>query len=242
MSIKAKLAWFISITVTVVLLLNISIYYFNSKVELQSNAEQQMLVIAKQIGQSMDTAQQSRRLIESSLGEKLRLAAIAAQNQLDPDIANVSNEQLETLSKQLGVDDITLWVRTRDDIVAAKSSDPAELNISSKTWGYWYTAFNQLFDLKPVSIKEGQKLGHFWSGPINYATSNPSRVNKWGSYYDGTTNYMINPFINADVFLKFEQTSGSEAIAAQVLKDNSSILEVTGFNTDFVGKKADYQN
>ncbi|MFF2092415.1 ATP-binding protein [Paenibacillus sp. NPDC058174] len=237
MSIKAKLAWFISLTVTVVLLLNISIYYFNSKVELQSSAEQQMLVIAKQIGQSMDTAQQSRRLIESGLGEKLRLAAIAAQNQLDPDIANVSNEELETLSKQLGVDDITLWVRTRDDIVAVKSSDPAELNISSKTWGYWYTAFNQLFDLEPVTIKEGQKLSHFWSGPINYATSNPSHINKWGSYYDGTTNYMINPFINADLFMKFEETSGSEAIAAQVLKDNSSILEVTGFNTEFVGKK-----
>ncbi|GGG73514.1 ATP-binding protein [Paenibacillus radicis (ex Gao et al. 2016)] len=237
MSIKAKLAWFISLTVTVVLLLNISIYYFNSKLELQSNAEQQMLVIAKQIGQSMETAQQSRRLIENSLGEKLRLAAIAAQNQLDPDIANVSNEQLEVLSKQLGVDDITLWVRTSNDIVAVKSSDPAELNISSKTWGYWYTAFNQLFDLDPVTIKEGQKLSHFWAGPINYATSNPSHINKWGSYYDGTTNYMINPFINADVFMKFEQSSGSEAIASQVLKDNSSILEVTGFNTEFVGKK-----
>ncbi|MUT66551.1 PAS domain S-box protein [Paenibacillus sp. NEAU-GSW1] len=196
-----------------------------------------MLVIAKQIGQTLEASQKSRKMIEDALGEKLRTAAIAAQQQLNPDIDKVSNEELVQLSEELDVDHITLWKRTDNDIIVQKSSDPNEINMSSKTWDYWYTAFNQLFDLKPVTVPQGQKLEHFWSGPINFSSSNPSEINKWGNYYDGTTNYMINPYIHADVFLKFEQLNGSEAISAQVLKDNPSILEVTGFDPDFVGKE-----
>lgn len=237
MSIKAKLSWFISLTVTIILLLNISIYYFSSKSQLQNNAEQQMIVIAKQIGETMESAQKSKLLIENMLGERLRIAAIAAKNQLDPDIDNVENEQLVQLSKEIGVDHITLWKRIDDDIVVLKSSDPKEINLSSKTWDYWFTAFNQLFDNYNASIPQGQKLPNFWSGPINFSTSDPNQINKWGSYFDGTTNYIINPFVNAKEFLDFEQTNGSEAIASQVLRDNPEILEVTGFDPQFVGQK-----
>lgn len=237
MTIKQKLSCFISLTVTIMLLLNISIYYFSSKKELQTNAEQQMIVIAKQIGESVESAQKSKQLIEDMIGEKLRIAAIAVKNKLGPDIDLIQNEQLVQLSDELDLDGITLWQRVEDDIVVKKSSDPKEINLSSKTMDYWYTAFNQLFDHQKVTIPEGQKLENFWSGPINFSTSNPSHVNKWGDYYDGTTNYMINPYVHADVFIDFELMNGSEAIAAQVMRDNPNILEITGIDPQFFGKK-----
>ncbi|MFF2481162.1 PAS domain S-box protein [Paenibacillus sp. NPDC058071] len=235
MSIRSKLSWFITLTVTVILILNISIYYFSSKSELQSNAEQQMLVIAKQIGQTMDAAQQSRQLIEATIGEKLRIAAIAAKNKLDPDITKVTNEELVRLSQELGVDQISLWERTEDDIVITKSSDPSEINLGSRTMDYWYTAFKQLFDKHQVSISKGQSLDHFWSGPINFAASDPSEINKWGYYHDGTTNYMINPYVHAKIFLDFEKINGSEAMAEHVLRDNRDIVSITGYDPEFVG-------
>lgn len=236
MSIKAKLSLFISFIVTILLALNISIYYFTSKNELQDSAEKQMVTIAKQIGTSLDAAEKSKKFMEDTIGEKLRAVAIAAQSELDPRIDHVRNEELVALSYKLGVDDITLWKRTNDDIIALKSSDPKELNQSSKTWDYWYTAFNQLFDHQKVTIPQGQKLLNYWSGPFQFATSDPSSIKKWGNYYDGTTDYMINPYINADEFVDFESKIGTDALINNLMKNNPDILEITGFNPKFIGK------
>ncbi|WP_373231154.1 ATP-binding protein [Cohnella sp.] len=236
MSIKAKLALLISFIVTIILSLNISIFYYTTKNELQVSAEKQMVTIAKQIGTSLDAAEKSKKFMEDTLGEKLRSVAIAAQSELDPRIDHVRNEELAALSLKLGVDDITLWKRTHNDIIALKSSDPNELNQSSKTWDYWYTAFNQLFDLQEVTIPQGQKLLNYWSGPFQFATSDPNSIKKWGNYYDGKTDYMINPYIDAQEFLDFENQIGTNALINYLMQDNPDILEITGFNPEFFGE------
>jgi PAS domain S-box-containing protein len=236
LSIKAKLSLLITLIVTVTLTLNISIFYYSSKTELQANAEQQMITIAKQIGTSLNAGESSRKFMEDTIGEKLRAVAIAAQNELDPHIDRVRNEDLVRLSHKLGVDHITLWKRMDNDNRALKSSDPKEINISSKTWDYWYTAQNQLFDERKVTIPQGQKLLNFWSGPYQIATSDPSHVNKWGYYYDGTTDYLINPYINAQVFLDFENNIGTNALIRSLMKDNTDVIEITGFDPKFFGK------
>ncbi|MFD0676410.1 MULTISPECIES: PAS domain S-box protein [unclassified Paenibacillus] len=237
MSIKTKLALWISFIVAIILSLNISIYYYSSRTELQANAERQMAAIAKQIGTKIEVSQKGKQLLEDMVGDKLRMAAIAAQNKLDPDINKVTNDQLVQLSQALGIDHITLWKQLDNDILALKSSNSKEINLSSKTWDYWYTAFGQLFAEGNVSIPYGQKLPHYWSGPINFATSDPSVINKWGYYYDGTTNYMINPYLNAQMLLQFEKSFGTDAYLHTMLQDNSNILEITGFDPQFFGQK-----
>lgn len=233
MSIKTKLAWFISLTVIVILSLNLSIYYFSTSSQLKKDAEKQMIGIAKQIGGTLDEAQKSKQLIDDSVGEKLRLAAIFAQAKLDPDIANVSNEQLARLSRDLGVDYITLWAKDRDDITAQKSSNPKVIGASSKGLGYWYTAFSQLFELRQVIIPQGQKLNHFWSPPITIIPSDLNDVNKLGFYYNDKSNYLINPIVHAGAFFNLENLKSSDAIAQQIIDDNPSVLEVSGFNPDY---------
>lgn len=238
MTIKAKLSIFIFALVAAILVLNISIYYASTSSDLSNRAKQQMNVIAKQVGATVEATQQSRRYMEESSGVMLRNAAIAAKERLSPRIDRVTNEELAGLSKELGVGHITLWVRKTDgDIVAAKSSDPEELGQSSRTWDYWFTAFNQLFDDRKVTIPQGQKLEHFWSGPINFATSNPEHINKWGYYYDGTTDYIINPFIDAQQFLDYEKTAGTEAVIAKIMRDNKDVLDITGFDPRYFGKE-----
>lgn len=233
MSIKAKLSLLISIFVTLILTLNISIYYYSSKNELEDNVRQEMVTIAKQIGTSLDAAEKSKKFMEDTIGEKLRAAAVAAKSELDPSIDNVTNEQLAKLSTSLGVDHISLWKRTKDDIVVLKSSEPRELDMGSKSWDYWYTAFNQLLDDRKVTIPQGQKLLNYWSGPYQYASSDPERVNKWGYYYDGTTDYIINPYINAQVFLDYENKIGTTSLINHLLEDNSDIVGITGFDPRF---------
>jgi signal transduction histidine kinase len=235
-SIKAKLSLLISFMVTIILSLSISIYYYSSKAEQQKSVQKQMLTIAKQIGTSLDASEKSRRFMEEKLGEKLRATAIAAQNELGPQIDHVRNEELVRLSHKLDIDHITLWKRTVNDIVVMKSSDPAEIGQGSNTWDYWYTAFGQLFAEQKVTIPQGQILQNFWSGPFQYSTSDPQSIKKWGYYYDGTTDYLINPYIDAKGFLDFEHEIGTDALIGFLMKDNTDIVEITGFDSHFFGK------
>lgn len=236
MSIKVKLSLLISLIATIILSLNISIYYYSSKHEMENGLRQEMLTIAQQIGTNLDAAEKSKRLMEAMIGEKLRTVAIAARNELDPRLDRVRNEQLAELSGKFGVEHISLWKRTEDDIKVLRSSDPKELNMGSKTMDYWYTAFNQLLDDGRVTIEQGQKLNHYWSGPYQYASSDPDRIHKWGYYYDGTTDYIINPYVNAQVFLDYENKIGTNALIRSVMSGNEDILAIAGFDPEFFGK------
>jgi PAS domain S-box-containing protein len=236
LSIKAKLSFSISVIVAVILTLSTLLYYFTTKKEAEANLEAQFTNIAKQISITVEASENARQYMENTLGDKLRIASLAAKAELDPDIKNVTNEQLVKLSAQLGVDHITLWQRFGNDVIAMRSSDPNEISLSSKTWDYWHVAFLQLFDKHEVDIVQGQKLKNFWSGPFNFSTSDPSEIRKWGSYYDGSANYMINPYVNAQVLLDFDYTIGTDAIVNKIIADQSDILEVTGFDLEFYGK------
>lgn len=237
MSIKAKLSLSISGIVAMILILNIGFSYYTSLLTQTTALENQMRNIAEQLVVTVDTYENFRDQLDIELAEKLRLAAISVQERLDPDIVNVSNAQLESLSEELGLHDITLWQRINGEVVSVRSSNKEELNLNSSSWDYWNTAFHQLFDLKPVSVKEGTALEHFYAGPINYAVSNPEEINKWGYYYDGSANYMVNTIINAQHNTEFDLVNGTNALVAQLNQHQDSLIEVTGFDPEFFGQK-----
>ncbi|MGZ4122118.1 MAG: ATP-binding protein, partial [Tumebacillaceae bacterium] len=235
MSIRRKLAIIFSIIVSSILILNNVLFYYNTRDMLIQNQKKQMRNTAREISIAIQQSQVGARDMEDLMGVQLRTAALVAQRALDPDIRQVTNAQLVMLAKEIGVSDITLFAKQGDDIVGLKSSDPKEVNVSTKSWGFWNTAMNQLFDQKEVTIKEGQKLAHYWSGKIDVATTDPSKVNKWGYYYDGTTNYIIDPYIRDDHFVQYENLTGPETIIQKSLQ-SSGFIEITGFNPKAFGK------
>ncbi|REK72050.1 PAS domain S-box protein [Paenibacillus paeoniae] len=196
-----------------------------------------MQSIVEQLGVTLEVIETTREAMDAELGQKLRMAAIVVKEKLHPNIKFVSNEQLVSLSKELNLDDITLWQRIDGEVVSVLSSNPEEINLSSKTWDYWDRAFHQLFDLKDVSVGKGDALQHYWSGPINYAVSDPTQINKWGYFFDGTTNYMINTIINTDENFSFDLVGGTTDVIAKLKTQQPSLLEVTGFDPQFFGTK-----
>lgn len=241
LSIKVKLSIIISIIVTAILLLNNTMNYLSNRDLLISAQEMQMAMVSKEIRIAIEHSSTGKKYVEDAIGSELRVASVAAENALDPDIDKVTNAQLVQVAKRIGVSDITLFKRMPDgDIVGLKSSDPKEVNLSTKDWGYWFDAMNQLFDRKPVTVKEGQILQNYWSGPIDISSSDPSHVNKWGYYYDGSTNYIINPYVKDEFIMRFEGAAGPNAILDKTLRDNKSLLEVAGINPDAFGKPTKY--
>ncbi|MBB3111578.1 diguanylate cyclase (GGDEF)-like protein [Paenibacillus phyllosphaerae] len=240
MSLKTKVAMIITITVSAVLILHGILSYLAARDSKMEEMQTRLKLVSRQIAVSLEHARYANLHMEDMLGEKIRLAAIVAKKSLPPKAAQVTNEQLAKLSEQTGVSYMTLFVRTKDDIVGVRSSDPKELNLSTKDWGYWYTAFEQLFDQRMVTIPEGQKLPNFWAGPLDVSSSDPSFVDKWGYYYDGTTDYIINPYIRDNSLLGLSNNLGPEPSIAKFLETYESLLEITGFNPDNMGKPVNY--
>ncbi|MGM0883326.1 MAG: EAL domain-containing protein [Bacillota bacterium] len=240
MSLKKKLSIIFALVVTAVLILNNTLFYITTETLLRKDQEKQMELMAKAIGITIEHSNYGAQYVEDLIGEKLRFAAVAAQYALNKDIDKVTDEQLEEVSNKVGVSYITLLKRVDEDIKGVKSSDPKERNMSTKDWGYWFTAFEQLLDHQNVTIPEGQKLKNYWSGPMNTSYTNPDHVAKWGYYYDGTTNYIINPAVWDSQIMNFKQEVGADSIVTKALESNDALLEITGFNPQTFGKPPIY--
>ncbi|MNH85647.1 Sporulation kinase E [compost metagenome] len=230
MSIKTKLSIIISFLAVVLLSLNIVLSYFTTQENLRKDSENKIMLTAKQIAIAVEQSGFSSEYVERQMTQKLKLASLLAAKELNPDINQVTNQQLAQLAKKVGVTGISLFVKTTNDIVVTKSSESQEIGLSTNKWGYWYAAFKQLFSLGQVTIKQGQKSEHFWSGPFEYSTSTPDSIVKWGYYYDGTSNYIIDPYIRNSEMDNFFEVLDPERIIAKTQDANKSILDITGIN------------
>lgn len=237
MSIKYKLTLVMSGSLLLILLLYILLSFYTTQDNLKRDSESKMLIAARQIAASIEQSQYSSKYVEEEAGELLRMASILAAKELPADYRDIENSQLRKLSKEIGVTHISLLARTADDIVVVKSSDPSELGLSTRDWGYWFTAFQQLFNMQKVTVSQGMSLDNFWTGPFEYSTSNPEFIDKWGYYYDGKRNYLIDPFIRSDVINDYAKLVSPESILEKTKQVNQNILEITCINPRTFGNK-----
>ncbi|MEQ2525300.1 EAL domain-containing protein [Bacillaceae bacterium CLA-AA-H227] len=237
MSIKKKIPILFTILVLLILIANNMHHFFRAKNSLLENYDREISLLAQQVSYQVENAKNGSQYVENIVGRELRTASIAIQNSLPPRHEDVTNEQLVALAKELNISHITLLAKTEDDIVGVKSSDPHEIGLSTKEWGYWYDAFQQLFARKPVTVEEGLTLKDYWSGPIEIASSNPDHTDKWGYYYDGTTNYIIDPYFRDNEILEYEERFGPTNIMEQVTNQLEGVLELTVFNPDSFGNE-----
>jgi len=236
-SIKKKLSVFFTLLVLCILLANNTLHYIRSKNRLIEFNQKEITLVTEEIAYEVENSKNSASYMEDRMAQELRTASIAIQQSLPADYHNISNDQLKQLAKKLMISHITLLAPAGDDIIGVKSSDPKEINMSTKEWGYWYTSFQQLLSQQPVTTKKGFALSHFWSGPIEIASSNPNHIDKWGYYYDGSTNYIINPYFRDKHVLDFERKFGPTNVMNRFTENLDGVLELTVFNPKNFGRK-----
>jgi signal transduction histidine kinase len=212
--------------------MNNVIYYFLSKHTLEENMRDRLESLATQIKISIENSRIASIYLDKTISENLRTASLAIQHALDPDVEKVSQDELKQLAKILNIDTITLLKKTSDDIMLYKSSDPKEEGVSTKSWKPWYQAFQQLFEDYQVTIDWGLSLPNFWTGPFEYSSTDPkaNKIEKYGYYYDGSTNYIIDPIVSDKKHKEFEDKGGVNAILNDIIKYNDHVLEITAFN------------
>ena len=238
MSIKKKIPLIFFLLVLFILLANNTFHYFWSKSQLLEYNRREISVITNEVSFQVEKTREASLYVENILGRDLRIASLAIKQSLPPTYQEITNDQLKKLASEVRVSHITLLAKTPNDIIGVRSSDPEEINMSTKGWGYWYDAYQQLLALKPVNVGKGLTLPHYWSGPIEIASSDPDHIDKWGYYYDGTTNYIINPYFRDNEVLEFEERFGPGKIIEGYTKERG-ILEISVFNPKNFGKKSE---
>ncbi|WP_257063008.1 EAL domain-containing protein [Priestia megaterium] len=237
MSIKKKLSVFFTLLVLCILLANNTLHYIRSKNRLTEFNQREITLVTEEIAYEVENSKNSASYMEDRMGQELRTASIAIQQSLPADYRDVSNDELKQLAKKLMISHITLLAPVEGDIIGVKSSDPKEINMSTKEWGYWYTSFQQLLSQQPVTTTKGLTLPHYWSGPIEVASSNPNHIDKWGYYYDGSTNYIVDPYFRDQHVLDFEKRFGPTNVMDRFTENLEGVLELTAFNPKNFGKR-----
>ncbi len=212
-------------------------HYIRSKNRLTEFNQREITLVTEEIAYEVENSKNSASYMEDRMAQELRTASIAIQQSLPADYHDISNDELKQLAKKLMVSHITLLAPVEGDIIGVKSSDPKEINMSTKEWGYWYTSFQQLLSQQPVTTTKGLTLPHFWSGPIEVASSNPNHIDKWGYYYDGSTNYIIDPYFRDRHVLDFEKRFGPTNVMNRFTENLEGVLELTAFNPKNFGKR-----
>lgn len=240
-SLRYQVAAILLCSMLVIEILSNSLFYYITKAELQGYAVKETKLVAEQIRLEIVQSEQGESYIDNLLGNELRMAAVAIEHQLPKHVSQVTNAKLVYLSKELGVSGITLFQPTKDDIVGVRSSDPKEIGLSTKGMSKWYTAFQDVWNRDPQASKFGTAGKDYWSGPFSNATSDPTKVNKWGYYYDGTTDYMIDPYFVSTSITDYQKEVGIDSFIKKVQSSNSDILSIAVLNNSFGKKPINYQ-
>lgn len=237
-SLRAKVLSIFLLSVLCILLLSDYLYYLSSSSILIQSAKNENEILAKEMTSQIATSEQGELFIDDLIGSQLRDASLVAKYALNHNIANVTNAQLAALSKEIGIHDITLFQRRGDDIVGIKSSDPHEIGLSTKKMSGWFTAFQQLLSSKhEATINFGQSGTNYWTGPWANATSDPTKVDKWGYFDDGTTNYLIDPFVQSSYIIAYQNETGPTAVSKHIMESSPDLLGLTIFNPLAFGNK-----
>jgi signal transduction histidine kinase len=230
----------IIVSVFIIFSINFVIYFNLTKKTLESNYEREIQSIAKQVQNGLQLSRHGTELYEHMIGKMLRNSAIAAQFALPPHVDQVDNQELVRIRDMLGLQGLTLIANKNNDLVLDKSSNSEEVGLSTKDWGLWRDAFYELLEYRNVSLDWGQKLPNFWTGPYEISTADTERVSKWGYYHDGSTNYILDPYIGDEDIRLYRQITGIDSIIKSVKEAYPHILEITGANPDTFDKDITY--
>lgn len=236
-----KTSKFFAIALVVILVIVNVAFFFSIQRNLVVNQEEKIELLVRNIRGSIQENHDVEIAFNRYLAEDLRMTSIAIQNELPPDIKDVTTEQLMELEKQFRLKGVTLFVQKSDDVVSVKSSNVGEVGLSAKEMvsDEWRSMLQQLLsnhDVKPID-GFGQALDNFWAGPVAKSKFNSNVVTKWGYYNDGNTNYIINLFIERNVLDAYYDTAGVEQKLQHIIEINPFVLNVSIVNGDEVRKR-----
>jgi methyl-accepting chemotaxis protein len=207
--------------------------------EYHADQQEEIQTVSRVVLQAMESSHKASQTVEHLIDIHLQtVSENIAQRLKGKSLEAIRLQELLDLKKAYDLAGISLFVRKGDDIVVAKSTDIHELGLSSKSWGYWFTAFQQLMNREKVTVEKGYRSDHFWVGPISKSEWE-QRYYKYAYYFDGSSSFMINPYMDAEKVYQLSIESGPNQLIDQISRESALIDQIAVVNVPAYLKGAD---
>ncbi|GGD96803.1 ATP-binding protein [Paenibacillus nasutitermitis] len=230
MSVKTKLSFMMSFIVFILLLVNVILNEYYTRVNLRAETQFNMTYISEMIASSMAQHIREYELLQTVFDEKLKVASAEAAMLLGKDVNAVTGTQLEQLSDRLGLTHLSVIIPSDGEYRIRSSSDP-------KLGGLTIKSLGKPNQVPQEGLSDLKKSNDFWTSAIEFNTSDttPGDSGKWGFYQMEDRGYILVSFIQNN------QPRGLGEInlvsdLSQSMTNKLTVLEVSGFNPVLFGK------
>ncbi|OMP67509.1 methyl-accepting chemotaxis protein [Domibacillus epiphyticus] len=227
------------ITKTLIILLALSsvsgvlqLLFINEQIK--TTVEKEAFMVANSIEQGIKSTNLAEKSIEKQIDSKMESYSRRVADMLkDKNLDEITNEDLMNIRDIIGLSGLTLIARTEngDNIVGVKSTEPSEIGFSIKEYSEsGYANFDRLLkDESPVSDGfYSYMTDDMISLPISQSAANDGEqlFFKYAYYHETGTDYLINPFIEANEVYQFTQEVGPESWIKSTKENNEYVEEI----------------
>ncbi|WP_134686385.1 methyl-accepting chemotaxis protein [Brevibacillus migulae] len=207
--------------------------------EFERKQQEEIHTITQVIRHAMETSQNASKTIEHMIElYLLNISQDLADALKGRDIHSISQQELEALKNQYELAGLSLFVKKGEGFEIAISSEEKEVGLHTADWGYWNTAFHQLIDRQLVNVGKGYAAKNYWVGPISRA-ENQKEYYKYAYYYDGRTDFLINPYIVENEINQLAEASSPDRLIDQITKESGLIEDIAVVNVQALQKGSD---
>ncbi|KGX91887.1 HAMP domain-containing protein [Pontibacillus marinus] len=209
----------------------LQLYYIN--VYAKKEIKNQALMIAENIDKNIEQTKISADAIEHQIDLKLISMSKNITDKLKgKTIDEIYNEDLGKLKDEFNLAGITLFNKTKDDIVGVKSTNPNEIGFSIKKYGY-YEAGKKIFNGVKPDIEGATYLSKnaivLPIAPSGSQNEVPTFF-KYAYYHAPGTSYVINIYIEANEVYQYTKETGTEKRIDDIKDNTPNIKEIAVLN------------
>jgi diguanylate cyclase (GGDEF)-like protein len=124
-------------------------------------------------------------------------------------LSDITQDLLVNYRNKYALSDLTILSKDKNDdqIYIVYSTFPEEVGVSTERWGFWNTAFKQMYKLGTVKLPKGKTINNFWVGPKAYSYIHSKATGyktyyKYAYYYNDKQKYIINATVSEASYSK----------------------------------------
>lgn len=212
---------------------SIQLYFMHKQIVTETN--QQANMIAKNVMRGIEETNLASQNIEHQIDLKLKMKAMYASDLLkgkNPE--ELTEADLKKIRDKLGLAGLTILAPTpgKKDIVAVASTEKQEIGFSLKKFGYYDGGMKLLNNEKPDLPGASYLSQNMITLPIVQSASHEDKpvFFKYAYYHAPGTEYIINPYIEANEVYQYTKNVGPQARITQIEKENNLIDELAILN------------
>jgi methyl-accepting chemotaxis protein len=211
----------------------IQLYFMKEQIVRQTN--QQAEAIAKNVLRGLEQTDLATQTIEHQIDLKLisyakHIAALLQERSVD----QITREELLKIRDDLGLAGISIVQETKskDDFVGVVATEQSEIGFSFKKFGYYEVGKILLNGGEPSIPGATFSDKNILVLPIAQSGSNNKEpvFFKYAYYHAPHTDYIINPYIEANEVYNYTEIVGPKETINKLVKENDIVLEIAVLN------------